>query len=99
MALSSIKSLLGRTLRQHGISGGVEAAQVIAAMEEEIGRRWGQDGRRGITVKYFKDGAIAVSCTSSVWAQEIKIREKEILEAIKQKIGTKAPIERVRFVA
>jgi predicted nucleic acid-binding Zn ribbon protein len=73
-------------------------AQVIAAMEEEIYKRWGDDGRRGITVKYFKQGAIAVSCTSSVWAQEIKLREKELLDAVKQKIGGKAPIERVRFV-
>src|SRR3990167_6840990 len=99
MALSSIKSLLTRALTQHGIAGGVEAAQAIAAMEEEIEKRWGEDGRRGITVKYFKNGAIAVSCTSSVWAQEIQLKGKEILEAVRENLGNKVEIEIVRFVA
>ncbi|MEW6611053.1 MAG: DciA family protein [Patescibacteria group bacterium] len=98
MALRSIKSLLPRVLKKHGITQGVEAAQVVEAMEQEVGKRWGEEGMRGITVRYFRNNAVAVSCTSSVWAQEVKINEQEILATLKKKMGPKVLIERIRFI-
>ncbi len=99
MALRSIKSLLPRILKRHGIAQGVEAAQIMEAMEGELTSRWGEDGARSMRVRYVRDGIIALSCASSVWAQEVKIYEQEILAAIKKKMGSKVQIERIRFVA
>src|SRR3989338_10821339 len=99
MALKSIKTLLSRTLKRYGIAQGVEAAQIMEAMEGELKARWGEDGARSMRVRYVRDGVIALSCTSSVWAQEVKINEQEIIAALKKKMGPKVPIERIRFIA
>lgn len=98
MALKKLGSLLPHVLIRHRLEKGVEAAQVIAAIEEEIVRRWGGEGARAIRVRFFKNGAVVVSCSSSVWAQEIKLREKEILQLVREKIGSRILVERVRFV-
>ncbi|OGL87575.1 hypothetical protein A3I42_00875 [Candidatus Uhrbacteria bacterium RIFCSPLOWO2_02_FULL_49_11] len=99
MALKSIKTLLSRTLKRYGIAQGVEAAQIMETMEGELKARWGEDGARSMRVRYVRDGVIALSCTSSVWAQEVKIHEQEIIAALKKKMGPKVPIERIRFIA
>ena len=98
MALSSIKSLLNRTLKQHGIAGGVEAARVVEAMEQVLVEKWGSIAKSGIKVKFYRDKAIYLACASSVLAQEVRLYEKSLLKELNGKLEGQE-VERVRFVA
>ncbi len=46
---------------------------------------------------YFKDKTIAITCLSSVMAQEIRLNEQRIISGINKKLGT-LTVERVRYL-
>ena len=99
MALRALGSLLNRTLKRHGITNDVTAALAIEVMERAIEARWGKTGKRGIQVRYLRNNAIYFSCTSSVLAQEVRLNEKSLLRAVRDKIGETMKIETIKFVA
>ncbi len=99
MALRSLGSLLPRALKRHGVTHDVDAARIISVLEEILAEKWGATARRGIKVKFFKDNAIYISCTSSVLAQEVRFNEKILIGGVMEKVGGKVVIEKIRFTA
>lgn len=50
-----------------------------------------------IKAKTLSWGTLSVSVPSSVWAQELRLKEKQIADLLNKKVGTKNTIKRFRL--
>lgn len=77
----SIKSVLGRQ---------VQAGLAVEAANDFIKSEWGQkalDLAKGISLKR---GTITIAAANAIMSQEIKFKQKEIMDFINKKIGQSA---------
>jgi predicted nucleic acid-binding Zn ribbon protein len=42
------------------------------------------------------EGAVVIGCTDSVWAQELDLMQRQLLERLREQLGEEAP-DRLRF--
>jgi len=98
MALRALGSLLPRALQRHGVAKDVGAARIIEAAEVVLAARWGNVAKEQIKVRYYRDNALYLSCVSSVMAQELKLHEKQVIDAIRSKLNEETKVERIKFV-
>ena len=76
----------------------VEASLVVEKANEVLKEFFGAQSTRFAQAVFFKDRSIAITCLSSVMAQEIKLNERKIIAAINNKLGGEA-VERVKYLA
>lgn len=98
MALYRIGNLLPGMAKRAGISKQLEASMICEAADKEMERIFGKEmGGQGRAL-YFKDNALTVAVLSSVMAQEIRFREKEIMVGLNWRFGA-GKVRRVRYLA
>lgn len=85
--IHSLKNLLNRKLRATGGGTGrrIQAAVIVAAVEAAIAAEY--PAGSGIRAATFRDGIVSISCDRAVDAQEIKLRESEILAEASRRLG------------
>jgi predicted nucleic acid-binding Zn ribbon protein len=97
MSFSTISSVLKNTIKQQkGLSSQVMAALVCEEFDKIVKEKWGEKGSTKVKALYLKDKILAVASLSSIMAQEIKMREKKILEILNTKFS--GAVERIRYV-
>lgn len=98
MSFTPLKKLVDDAVQRHGIKDDVDASHALAAAQKIFDEFFGHDIAKTMKPLYVKRGVLTVSCMSSVAAQELKLREREILKKLKERTG-KALVERLRFFA
>ncbi|MFH1286469.1 MAG: DUF721 domain-containing protein [Candidatus Magasanikbacteria bacterium] len=94
---------IGDTLKEHVNKKGplkkqVEASLAVDAAQEVIESMF--DAELAIHAKplFLKNRTLTVTCSSSAMAQEIRLKQSEIVEKINEKIG-KNEVDRIRYLA
>lgn len=86
MALQ-LGNLLGDTLRRAKILPEVQAVLIMKDFSQIASRIWGQTAQTDFMPQYLKNSKLIVKVRSSAYAQEIKLREKEIITEINKLSG------------
>lgn len=80
--------LLPSSLKRSGeVRRGVEAAVVIEAARAAIHITFGPDVAGHCRAASFKDGTLKIACDRSVYAETIRLREQELLDAVNKRVG------------
>lgn len=98
MTFTSLKKLVDDSVQRAGIKDDVDASLLLAAAQKIFADLFGADTAAAMKPLYVKRGVLTVSCVSSVAAQELKLREREILDRL-AKAGGKGIVNRLRFFA
>jgi predicted nucleic acid-binding Zn ribbon protein len=85
--IEKINKLVSASLQRAGVSKQVQAA-IIADLMSEILREKFKTSTREMKVRHFKNETITISCTASVWAEEIRLAEPELLIEINARLNT-----------
>lgn len=76
----------------------VETSEVVELSKEVINELFGADIGSHVRPLFLKNRTLTVSCGSSSVAQEIRLRQLEIVAKINEKVG-KNEVDRVRYLA
>ncbi len=71
--------------------------QVIIYAEEAVAEIFGKDKINDAKPLFLKNRTLTVTCSSSAMAQEVRLRQQEIIAKINQKLG-KIEVDRVRYL-
>ena len=97
MTIHHISALLSKSIRQAGNEPQIRGARVIEQFHEIVLEIMGEAIAKKVNAQYIKNGTLTVAVLSSVVGQELKLREREILQRING--SSKNPtIERLRFL-
>ncbi|OGH88172.1 MAG: hypothetical protein A3J93_00315 [Candidatus Magasanikbacteria bacterium RIFOXYC2_FULL_42_28] len=96
--MQTLGSLLNRPNQNRPLLKQVRAAMVVEAANEFISKTYGQGAENQARALYLKNGILTIACLSSVLAQEMRLREKELLRAVSAKFSPDT-IKKVRYLA
>lgn len=97
MAMKSLGDILKKQMKQTPVWKQLSATMVVEKANEVIKEIFGEASIKFAQAIYFKEKTIAITCLSSVMAQEIKLNEKKIISSINSKLEAVA-IEKVRYL-
>lgn len=80
-----------------GIGQQVEASAILERFTQICQEIWGKDITEKMRPLYLKNRTITIASVSSSLAQEIKLREREILGKINKEFGPETA-ERIRYL-
>ncbi|MCF6276537.1 MAG: DUF721 domain-containing protein [Candidatus Magasanikbacteria bacterium] len=75
----------------------IETSSIIEIAEEIMKEFFGKDSVTLTRPLFLKNRTLTVSCASSVMAQELRLRQKELVEEINKKVG-KNEIDAIRYL-
>jgi len=76
----------------------VEASQAVEIAEEVFLEMFGEELSKHARPQFLKNRTLTVSCSSSVMAGEIRLKQGEIVGKINEKMGAKE-VDRIRYLA
>jgi predicted nucleic acid-binding Zn ribbon protein len=91
-------SLLSKFSTNSTLKRQVETSEVVDLAKEVITELLGADIASHIRPLFLKNRTLTVSCGSGAVAQEIRLRQLEIVAKINEKIG-RTEVDRVRYLA
>ena len=99
MPFTPLGDALNKKVSSHSpLKKQVEASQAVDAAVTIFQELFPADLARHANPLFLKNRTLSVSCTSSVMAQEIRLRQAEIVEKINEKLG-KPEVDRIRYLA
>jgi len=96
MTFEPLGKILNKSTKRYSFSKGVKAVLVIDQFHKIIKDTWGENILEQVRALHLKDKKITIACMNSVAAQEIRLRESEILEKLNQELG-KGVVEKLRY--
>lgn len=96
--LSSLGSILQNSPSRSPLVRGVQAAMAVEVANNLISEFWGEAGKKYARALYVKSKILTIACLSSSMAQEIKLREAELISRLNQSQGIRT-IEKVRCLS
>lgn len=97
MAFTPISKLISKKFGWSPLAKNVTAALVCDEFNQLILNKWGEKIKDTARAMYLKDRILTVACLSPVVAQEIKMRESELLDKLNDKFGS-GVVERLRLL-
>jgi len=94
--LSTIKSGLKRSINKAGIGKQVDAARVCEFWQEVVGDIFTPEVAHKSHAIRCKNGVMTIAVLNSVFAQEFKFKEGEIIDEINKKMGA-IIVNKIRF--
>lgn len=94
--MEGIRQLVSRAVRRAGVEPSIDAARVVVAAEEVLATIFEPAIAVRMKPLYLKNRTLTVSCDSSTVAQELKLREPDILAALTKKLGNTL-VDRLRY--
>jgi len=92
-----IKNLLAESVQRTGAAREINAAVICNEFDKIMLEIFGDKAKNKVKAQYIKNGTLTVAVLSSVWGQEIKLHEQEILEKLQKKVGINKVV-RLRFL-
>ncbi len=97
MSFTLLGNILSKNLSaRSGLKKQILAVLVCEEFDKIVQHQWGAKMDSKIKALFLKDNMLTIASLSSIASQEIKLHEREILDQINQKFGTK--IERIRYL-
>lgn len=98
MSFTPIKNLLEDSVQRSGIKDDVQVSLLLQKAQKIFTELFGAEAAKTMKPLYVKRGVLTVSCQSSVAAQELKLRERDIVKRLNA--GLEKPlVDRLRFFA
>ena len=94
--MEKIRHLITQSVRRSGAEPSVEAARIVAEATAILASLFGADIASHMKPLYVKNRTLTVSCTSSTVAQELKLRESEILDKLNHTLALQL-VDRIRY--
>ncbi len=92
-----LKSLLQKSIKRAGINRQVEAYQVVHAFNELSPKILGDKLKDSVMAISVRDKILSVACLSSIVAQELRFKEKKIIDTLNGKFG-KEVVRKIKYV-
>lgn len=94
-AFSSV--LRGKISASPLLLGALSALQLEAA-NQVLYEMFGQSIADNVQAVYIKQGAVTIACMHAPMAQELRLREREFVQRIKQKPYAETGVERISYL-
>jgi predicted nucleic acid-binding Zn ribbon protein len=88
----NLGKLVPRVLEDLGIGGSARIMQLVAGWEAAVGA----DVARHCRPLQFRDDLLEVEVDSSVWCQQLKLQEPQLIASLSEALGDVAP-KQMRF--
>lgn len=75
------------------VQGPVTAAWVCEKFRQFRDEKWGEDAAEFVKPKYFKGRILTVEVDGSVWAQEVWLKRREIIDFINKEVKKKVVMD------
>ena len=98
MSFTTISDVLSKRTNQPGLAKQVTAALVCEEFDKLMLKTWGDKITNMAKTMYLKDNILTIACLSSTIAQELKLREQELIKQINNKFGNDV-VQRLRFLS
>ncbi len=95
--ITPLKNLLAESIQRTGAAKEINAAVICNEFDKIMLEIFGDKAKNKVKAQYIKNGTLTVAVLSSVWGQEIKLNEQEILEKLQKKVGINEVV-RLRFL-
>ncbi|HPI67270.1 MAG TPA: DciA family protein [bacterium] len=97
MSFSSLANILNSQVHQKGLAPQIVATLVCEEFDKIVTEKWGDKMQNKVKALYLKNKILTIASLSTVFAQEIRLHETEIIK----KINDQFPytIERIRYLA
>ncbi|RNE48133.1 DciA family protein [Corynebacterium alimapuense] len=89
LEVSNVGSLIGGEIRRRGWSQGIAGGWVYGNWDELVGEKIAQHTR----VEMVKDKTVFITCDSTAWATNLRMMQRQILQAIAEKVGPNMIVE------
>lgn len=96
--MQSLGNILQSSPSRSPLVKGVQAAMAVEVANNLISEFLGSAGARYARALYIKNKILTIACLSSSMAQEIKLREAEIVRRLNQSQGIRT-VEKVRCLS
>jgi len=96
--MHSLGNIIGNKDHHSSLMRGVSGAMAVEEASKLLISIFGSTARNTCQVMPIKNRILLIACLSSVLEDEIKKREKEIIDNINRKIG-ECVVEKIRFLA
>jgi predicted nucleic acid-binding Zn ribbon protein len=97
MAMRSLGDILKKQMKQSSVGQRITATLVVEKANQVVKDMFGPGVIKYVQAVYFKEKVIALTCLSSVMAQEIKLNEKRIIAEINEKLEALV-VEKIRYL-
>ena len=98
MVMKSLGEILKKHIPQSPVGKQINATMVVEKANQVLQQVLGMQAAKFAQAIYFKDTVIAITCLSSVMAQEIKLHEQKIIALINNGLQSKT-ITKIRYLA
>lgn len=88
------KKVLGNT----PLKRQVEASMIVEYAEMALKEIFGEGNATHAKPLFLKNRTLTITCSSSIVAQEIRLKQQQIVDTINQKLGKKE-VDRIRYLA
>jgi len=92
-----IKSLLPKSIKRAGINKQIEATQVLEMFNKVVKDFFNDEFQRDLRPLYIKNKILTVACLSSIIAQELYFKEKDIIARINKSFGQEI-INKIKYL-
>lgn len=96
--MKSMGEILKLQSRKSPFMQGVLSAAAIDMANIFIEEIWGDKGTKLAKAMYIKQGVLVIACLSSIMAQEIRLRESELLAKVNAKCGS-TMAKKIRYLS
>lgn len=97
MSFTQIYNILNKQVVSKGLAQQISAALLCEEFDKIVIEKWGIEMKNKAKALYCKDKILTVACLSSTMAQEIKLNEGQILDALNKKFNSLV-VEKIRYV-
>lgn len=96
--MKSFADILKSKGRQSPFIKGVLSAALVDNANIFIETNWGEGGKKLAQAIYVKNGVLVIACLSSIMAQEIKLKERQLLSKLNEKYS-ETPVKKIRYLS
>ena len=75
----------------------IQVSQVVECANELLLEMFGKEQEKNIAALFLKNRTLTISCANSAVAQEVRLRQQEIVGGVNNKIG-KNEVDRIRYL-
>lgn len=94
--METMKHLLTQSVQRAGVAASIDATRVVAAAEQVLCTIFTPEIAAHMKPLYLKNRTLTVSCSSTTVAQELKLRESDILTKLTEALGASL-VDRLRY--
>jgi len=76
--VNDLSGIFRKKLNQLGIKKQVDAAMICEAFNKSVSKVFGEEGEKNVRAISFRNGALKIGVTSSIWANEVNARSQEL---------------------